>query len=106
MVSKKNKNLNAVKAYKKKLQGEIDVAKVIFFGSRTRNDYHDNSDFDLVIVSDDFHGAPWYKRAANLYLMWEEDDPLELLCYTPEELDRKKNQPGIISEAVNKGVEV
>lgn len=106
MVQKQNRNLTAVKAFKKKLQKKISIDRVIFFGSRTRNDYYENSDFDLVIVSDDFKGTPWYKRAASLYLMWEKDDPLELLCYTPEELERKKDRLGIVSEAVKTGVVV
>ena len=29
---------------------EIDLEKIILFGSRARGDYHDKSDFDILII--------------------------------------------------------
>ncbi len=45
------------------------------------------------------------QRAAKLYLLWKTDYPLELLCYyAPEELARKEDRPGIVSEALKTGI--
>jgi len=106
MVQKQNKNIKIVRSFKRKVKDEISVEKIVFFGSRARSDFTENSDFDLMIVSKDFRGIPWYKRAQKLYLIWEQDLPLELLCYTPEEIDKKKKHVGIVAEALSSGIDI
>ena len=106
MVQRTNKNIELVKKFKRNINKSIKVDKIILFGSRAKNNYHRYSDFDLLIISSDFRGIPWYKRPAKFYLMWNEDYPLEILCYTPEEINRKMNKIGIVSEAIKEGIEI
>ena len=44
------------------------------------------------------------KKPTKFYLMWKEDYPLEVLCYTPEEFKRKSKKTGIVSEAIKEGI--
>lgn len=57
-----------------------------------------------MVISKDFQDVPWYKRPIQLYLIWDQEYPLELLCFTPEELDKKKNRLGIVSTALESGI--
>lgn len=106
MVQKRDKNIILVRKFKKNINKSIKVDKVILFGSRAKGNFHRYSDFDLIIVSSEFKGIPWYKRPAKLYAMWNEDYPLEILCYTPEEISRRMGKIGIVSEAIKKGIEI
>lgn len=106
MVQRANKNIKLVQKFKRNINKSVKVDKIILFGSRAKNNYHRYSDFDLLIVSSDFRGIPWYKRPTKFYLMWNEDYPLEILCYTPEEIDRRINKIGIVSEAFKEGIEI
>jgi hypothetical protein len=36
--------------------------------------------------------------------LWKEPYPLEIICYTPEEFEKKKGQIGMVRDAVNKGI--
>ncbi len=79
---------------------------MIIFGSRVRGDHLRYSDFDVIIVSEDFERKKFVERPAGLYEFWPYDEPLELLCYTPEEFERKVKQIGTIQIAVKEGLEV
>lgn len=107
MVQKTN-NLKLVQAFKRILvgKGRTKIDQLILFGSRAKGTFSRYSDFDMILVSPDFEGVPWYKRATKLYLLWKEDYPIELLCYTPEEIARKKDVPGIVAEALRTGISV
>ena len=84
-------------------------ARVILFGSRARGDHLLNSDYDLIVVSSRFQGIPFPRRAAailkELYRRGVHGD-FELLCYTPEELERKAREIGVVSVALREGIEI
>lgn len=87
----------------------IDLEKVIVFGSRAGENYRDESDIDLLIVSSDFSGLVWNKRPRPFYEEWDyEDLPIpEFICLTPEEFEEKRNKnPNIVRTAVQTGVTV
>ena len=106
MVQGANKNIALVKKFKRNINKSIKVDKLILYGSRAKGNFHRYSDFDLLIVSPDFKGIPWYKRPAKFYLMWKEDYPLEILCYTPDEVKKRVDRIGIVSEAFKEGIEI
>ncbi len=86
------------------LQEVYHLQKVIFFSSRARGDHPKYSDVDLILVSDDFEGVFFPDRATRIYDYWEGGLPLEVLCYTPAEFERKKQMIGLVREAVREGV--
>jgi predicted nucleotidyltransferase len=74
----------------------ITVEKALLFGSQARGNATDDSDFDLIVISNDFaHMAAWQrweilgKAAAKVM------EPIEALAYSPDEvataLQRKGN---------------
>lgn len=106
MVQKTNQNLVLARKFKRNIKKNMKVDKLILFGSRAKGTFSEYSDFDLIIISDDFKGIPWYRRSIKLYMIWNEDYPLEILCYTPEEIKRRVNEIGIVSEALRYGIEI
>lgn len=106
MVQRTNKNIRLMKKFKEDIKKNIKVDRFIFFGSRARGKFKRYSDFDVLIVSPNFKGVTWYKRPTKFYLIWKEDYPLELLCYTPEEFNKRSKKIGIVSEAVREGIEI
>ncbi|CAB50264.1 nucleotidyltransferase domain-containing protein [Pyrococcus abyssi] len=82
-------------------------AKIIFFGSRARGDYLKDSDYDIIIVSESFKGKHFTDRSSEvLRVLWKEGivGDFEVLCYTPEEFERKKKAYGIVREALREGI--
>ena len=88
----------------KNLKKDYNIEKVIFFGSRTRNDYLESSDFDVIVVSADFEGIFFTDRISKMYKYWKSPKPLEVFCYTPEEFERKSNQFCIVRKAIETGI--
>ncbi|MDK2373024.1 MAG: nucleotidyltransferase domain-containing protein [Candidatus Korarchaeota archaeon] len=84
-------------------------ARIILFGSRARGEHLKYSDYDLIVVSKRFEGIPFIRRSALLLKHLYRRGivmPLELLCYTTEEFERKKEELGVVREAVSYGVEL
>lgn len=92
--------------FKKNLSAIININKVVFFGSFARGDFRRDSDIDLIIVSSDFRGIEFRKRALGFYKYWSLDYPFDFLCYTPEEFNRLKYKSNIVREAVKEGIEI
>jgi len=82
----------------------LSLDKMILFGSYARNKQSESSDVDLLVVSDDFENVKSFKRAKDLYLDWDVDVDVDFVCLTNKELKKKRNEVGIISEALKEGV--
>ncbi len=105
MVQTTNQNLKTVKNYLKKLK-KINVEKAIFFGSRAKGNFYEDSDFDLIVVSKEFKNLKLGRRVLLAYRFWENNSALEVLCYTPEEFEERKDGLNIVSEAIKTGIEM
>ena len=77
---------------------------VLAFGSRARGDAIAESDLDLLIVSERFGAMPFLARASNVLLDLDPPFAVDLLCYTPEEFRRKRQELGIVSLALEEGI--
>jgi hypothetical protein len=82
------------------------VKKFIFFGSRARGDHLLSSDYDFIIVSDDFKDEPFPCRGIVLFGYWTAEQPFEALCYTIKEFEKKSRQISIVSEALREGIKI
>ncbi len=80
--------------------------RAILFGSRARGDHLKHSDYDIILVSDDFARVPFPERAPAVHRFWASDDALEPLCYTRDEFRAKAGQIGIVRVPVREGIEV
>ena len=99
-------SIKIAKEFAKKIKKDINIQKIILFGSRARGDNLKKSDYDFLIISKDFKKKPFILRAGDLYDYWDESVDIEPLCYTPEEFEKKKKQIGIVKTAVDEGIEI
>ncbi len=97
--------VSELKAFRQDLDKMIHVDRMIFFGSRVSGRPHDDSDIDLVIVSDYFEGKR-AKRALGFRSLWHLDYPVDFLCYTSAEFEKLSKQISIVREAVENGIEI
>ncbi|MBI2110315.1 nucleotidyltransferase domain-containing protein [Candidatus Woesearchaeota archaeon] len=105
MDKSKNLVLN-LKEFKKRVNDEIPINKMLLFGSQTKGKTHKWSDVDLIVVSKAFKGKRSFKRANKLYDFWTIDSPVDFLCYTPQEFNRLKKHSIIVREAVREGIKI
>jgi predicted nucleotidyltransferase len=89
-----------------RLREELGAERVILFGSRARDDWLKESDYDFIVVSQRFRGVPWPRRPAEVYRLWQGSPGVELLCYTPEEFQRKSREISVVAEALREGVQL
>ncbi len=85
---------------------EYQLQKIILFGSQAAGSPTRHSDVDLLIVSPKFKRLQSMDRAPPLYLKWNLRYPVDFICLTPQEFERKKKQVGIVREAIQKGIEI
>ena len=77
---------------------------VILFGSRARGDYLKSSDYDILIVSEHFRKLDFRERIVRIYELMDEPLRVDVLCYTPEEFEKKRKELGIVRKALEEGV--
>ena len=78
--------------------------RAILFGSRARGDALSTSDLDLILVSPRFASLPFLERPVRVLEVLGYPGGLELLCYTPEEFETKREEMGIVRVAVEEGI--
>ncbi|MFH1751503.1 MAG: nucleotidyltransferase domain-containing protein, partial [archaeon] len=78
-----------VKEFIKKVKNKFKVEKLLLFGSRARNDYLNNSDYDFLIVSRDFEKVHFLDRISLVLKKTMPDFGIDVLCYTPKEFEKK-----------------
>jgi predicted nucleotidyltransferase len=83
---------------------DFDIYAAILFGSRARGDALEDSDWDLIIISDEFKGMPFPERG-SFFLRKVPLRRFDLLCYTKEEFSKKSNEIGL-KEALKDVVKV
>ena len=69
-----------------------NAERVILFGSHARGEATENSDVDLMIISES--NLPRFKRSRELYKLFNPYPfGMDLIVYTPEEINRGKRSP-------------
>jgi hypothetical protein len=66
-------------------------------------------EFVIVLVSEQFGGVPWLERvyvAGSLWDAYEMGAEAEVHCYTPNELERKREQLQHVRDALEQGLEL
>lgn len=98
--------IKKLQKFKEQVDKEVYLKKMFFFGSRASGKPTRDSDIDLVLVSEKFRKLDFIERGAKMYDYWNLHYPVDFLCYTPEEFERKKKQIGIVQQAVKEGIEI
>jgi stress-induced morphogen len=107
MVFEKDKLREHLERYLACVCREIDVHKVVLYGSYAYGIPHDDSDIDLVILSNDFAQMPKLKRHQWLgWLAWQAGtDYIQPLGFTSKELD-SASPLSLLGEVRERGVVV
>ena len=90
----------------KKVRKKYPDARVYLFGSRARKEHLKESDYDIIVVSRYFRNIPFLKRMEKMYEFWTYPIHADILCYTPEELERIKNSLTTVGSAMKEAVEL
>jgi predicted nucleotidyltransferase len=77
--------------------------KVVLFGSRARGEGRTDSDWDILVIADS--KQPRHQRAAPLYgALSDLRHPVDILVYTPEEVEEWKDVPqAFVTTATREG---
>lgn len=89
-----------------KIISKFNPEKLILFGSRVWGTPTDESDIDLIIVSDVFKGQKFTGRMAQFLKEVRFSEHIDAICYTPEEFNRRKIENQVVSTAVKNGINI
>ena len=96
-----------VDSFVKKVREKIPSSKIYLFGSRARGDGKKDSDYDFLVISKHFKNYSFEKRSTEIYILKRKiPAAMDIICYTPEEFEKKKKQIGIVQQAVKEGIEL
>lgn len=70
----------------------VNLSKIVLYGSRTRGDLQEESDIDILIMSEDFRGKTIFERArltknAEMTAMRKYQVPFDIITLTTEEFE-------------------
>lgn len=77
---------------------DAETQQVLLFGSSARGDVNSTSDLDLLVVRHDTR--PPSVRVDALYRRLEARIALDLIVYTPEELERERQRSSFLRHAL------
>ncbi len=80
-----------------------DAESVVLFGSYAKGNAREDSDVDLLIIAES--DLPRFKRSRVLYKLFRPYPfAMDLIVYTPEEVDKGKASPvSFVSRALREG---
>jgi len=96
----------AIKEFISRVKGRFQPKEVLLFGSRARGNHWKGSDYDIAIISEKFKDIDFRERIIMVYELVEEPLNVEVLCYTPEEFEKRKDELCIVRKIFEEGVSV
>ena len=77
---------------------------LILFGSEARGQAHEDSDIDLILVSDVFEEVPWPERGFAFFdILWGQRS-VDLICLTSAEFEKLRGWAGVVATACEEGI--
>lgn len=97
--------------YLAKINSLYSPDEMWLWGSRAYGSPDEYSDIDLIVVSKKFSDTKFTKRMyefiESIGLLKDRNvEVVDVLCYTPDEFARKKEQISIVNEAIKKGIKL
>ena len=98
--------VEAIKFLEKCLKEKgLNISKIILFGSQAKGKSTEESDVDILIISNDFRGKDIFERAAltkeaEIMTIKKFMIPLDIITMTPEELE---SETSLIADFVKDG---
>jgi predicted nucleotidyltransferase len=82
---------------------KLKPEKVILFGSLAKGKVHKESDVDLIIIAKDIP-SKFLQRLEKVYNILDPDFPVDVLVYTPEEIEKMIEKNPFIRKALEEGI--
>jgi len=82
---------------------EFQPERMVLFGSRIKGNAQENSDIDVIVVSNVFGDMPFVKRMSFLLKKIKFNKHVDFLCYSPAEFQKIKNTSSIVIDALKYG---
>jgi predicted nucleotidyltransferase len=89
----------AVARLRSRLSDRYPDARAYLFGSYANGTWLEDSDLDILLVSERFSGQSFAERIAKVRRLAPNDVPFEILAYTLEEFERAKTRSVVIQDA-------
>jgi hypothetical protein len=99
----------ALTRFAMRLQEAMAAEHVFLFGGGSCALEPGDVDYDLIIVSSRFAGIDRRKREIGLRELWYEaggEDPLDLICVTPEEFERARNRITLVAAVLPEAIDL
>ena len=106
MGEKGNESLEIFKQSLPHIKEKFRPERVYLFGSQARGEALDSSDLDVIIVSEYFKDIKFLNRMAAVLELIDPPVGIDLLCYTPEEFTRKREEIGLVQESLKCRIEL
>ncbi len=106
-MEKRNKYINLfINKVIPQLNTNYKIEKIYIFGSAVNKNFRENSDLDIILISNDFSKTPFIKRMSTI--LQEIDFPIhiDLFCYTNAEFKKIKDTSVIISNGLKEAISV
>lgn len=96
----------AIKEFISRVKERFQPKEVLLFGSRARGNHWKRSDYDIAIVSEKFKGIGFRERIIMVYGLVVEPLNIQVLCYTPEEFEKRKKELCIVKKIFEEGIPI
>ena len=74
---------------------------VLLFGSHAKGTATEDSDLDVIVVSDAFAGVPFVKRTGTVLRAIRFPRHVDVICYTREEFKQIRTRSSIVIDALD-----
>lgn len=88
------------------IKREFKPESVIIFGSRVKGNAQEDSDIDVIVVSQYFDEIPFLRRMPLISKKVSFPKHVDYFCYTPDEYIRMKDESSIIMDALENALEI
>jgi len=89
-----------------KLRKLLHVEEVYVFGSRVYGTPLEDSDLDLMVVSEEFGKRNYVENLILLTGLWDGSFTLEMFPYTPSQIREYRERKTVVAEALTKGIKI
>jgi len=101
-----NRRKKELARFLRRLHKLLRVEEVYVFGSRVHGTPLEDSDLDLVIISEDFGKRSYVENLILLTGLWEGSFTLEMFPYTPAQIREYRERKTVVAEALTKGIRI
>lgn len=95
-----------IKEYIDNLKKSIEITKVILFGSVLGDKFNEDSDIDVIVLSNDFKKMGFLRRLELLSHARKgssREVPMDIIGYTPDEFNKLSKESIVLKEAKRNG---